>query len=85
MSFQAIYQNKRVTPDDAMAQVQNGDFIIVPTGVSEPPALLAALSEQRRRFHDVKVAQILAVRKFDYFDPETTDHVRHMAFFFGGA
>jgi acyl-CoA hydrolase len=31
------------------------------------------------------VAQILAVRKFDYFDPETADHVRHMAFFFGGA
>jgi len=57
----------------------------VPTGVGEPPTLLTALSEQRRRFQDIKVAQILAVRKFDYFDPETADHVRHMAFFFGGA
>jgi acyl-CoA hydrolase len=85
MSFQALYQSKRVTPEDALDLLRNGDFIVVPTGVGEPPTLLTALSEQRRRFQDIKVAQILAVRKFDYFDPETVDHVRHMAFFFGGA
>jgi len=33
----------------------------------------------------VKVAQILAVRKYGYIDPETVDHVRHVAFFFGAA
>jgi len=49
--------------------------------VGEPPALLTALSEQRRRFRNIKVAQILALRKFGYFDPETAEHVRHMAFF----
>ncbi len=85
MSFQTIYQSKRVTPEDAMAQLRNGDCIIVPTGVGEPPALLNALSEQRRRFLDIKVAQIPAVRKFGYFDPETAEHVRHLAYFFGGA
>ena len=85
MSFQTLYQSKRVTPEDALDQLRNGDFIIVPTGVGEPPTLLTALSEQRRRFRDIKVAQILAVRKFGYFDPETADHVRHMAFFFGAA
>ncbi|MEY4139651.1 MAG: hypothetical protein RLZZ371_1833 [Pseudomonadota bacterium] len=85
MSFQAIYQSKRVSAEDALDQIHNGDFIIVPTGVGEPPTLLTALSQQRRRFHDVKVVQLLAVRKFDYFDTETADHVRHMAFFFGGA
>jgi acyl-CoA hydrolase len=56
-----------------------------PTGVGEPPALLTALSEQRRRFRDVKLGQILAVRKYGYFDPETVDHVRHVAFFYGAA
>jgi acyl-CoA hydrolase len=85
MSVQDLYQQKRATADDAISQVNNGDFIIVPTGVGEPPTLLTALSEQRRRFRDVKVAQILAVRKYGYIDPETVDHVRHVAFFFGGA
>lgn len=85
MSVQDLYQQKRGTAEDAIAQVKNGDFIIVPTGVGEPPTLLTMLSEQRRRFQDVKVAQILAVRKYGYIDPETVDHVRHVAFFFGGA
>jgi len=79
------YQGKLVSPQDAIKQVQNGDFIIVPTGVGEPPALLTALSEQRTSFHDVKVAQILALRKYGYFDPETVAHVRHVAFFYGPA
>ena len=85
MSFQDLYLKKRGTAEDAIAQVKSGDFIIVPTGVGEPPTLLTALSDQRRQLHDIKVAQLLAVRKFGYFDPDTVEHVRHVAFFFGGA
>ncbi len=85
MTIPALYQQKRTTPAEAMRHVRDGDFIIVPTGVGEPPSLLAALSEQRRDFHDVKVGQILAMRKYAYLDPETVDHVRHVAFFYGGA
>jgi acyl-CoA hydrolase len=85
MTPQQLYQQKRMAPIDAVRLVRNGDTIIVPTGVGEPPALLTALSEQRRDFKDVKVSQILAMRKYAYIDPETVDHVRHVAFFFGGA
>jgi len=70
---------------DAIKLVNNGDSIILPTGVGEPPTLLAALSEQRLDFHDVKLAQILAMRKFGYIDPQTVEHVRHVALFYGGA
>ena len=85
MSVQDVYRSKRCSAADAVDLLQDGDFIIVPTGVGEPPTLLTELSQQRRRFHDIKVGQILTVRKFDYFDPETADHVRHVAFFFGAA
>lgn len=85
MTAQSLYQQKRMTAADAVRQVRNGDTIVVPTGVGEPPTLLTALSEQRRDFSDVKVSQILAMRKYDYLDPQTVDHVRHVAFFFGGA
>ena len=85
MSAQDLYLQKRCEAADALRHVRNGDFIVVPTGVGEPPALLTALSEQRHSFRDVKVAQILAVRKYAYIDPATTEHVRHVAFFFGGA
>ncbi len=85
MSIERDYAAKKMSAADAVAVVKDGDFIIVPTGVGEPPALLTALSEQRQRLHDVKVAQILAIRKFGYIDPETVDHVRHVALFYGAA
>ncbi len=85
MSIQEDYAAKRVLPQEAMNLLKNGDFIVVPTGVGEPPSLLHALSAARRNFRNVKVAQILAMRKYDYFDCDTVEHVQHAAFFFGGA
>lgn len=85
MSAKGLYQQKRMTAADAIRVVKNGDTIVVPTAVGEPPALLTALSEARRDFRDVTVSQILPVRKYGYFDPETTEHVRHTAYFFSGA
>nr|WP_295074754.1 acetyl-CoA hydrolase/transferase C-terminal domain-containing protein [uncultured Roseateles sp.] len=85
MSVQDLYKQKLRSAADALTLLRNDDFIIVPTGVGEPPALLNALSEQRRSFRGIKIGQILPVRKFAYFDPETVDHVRHVAFFYGGA
>jgi acyl-CoA hydrolase len=80
-----LYQDKLCRAEEALAVLRDGDMIIVPTGVGEPPALLTALSSRRRDFHDVKVAQILAMRKYDYFSQDTAQHVRHAALFFGGA
>ena len=85
MTFHDLYQQRLQPAAEAVRQVRDGDLIIVPTGVGEPPTLLTALSEQRRDFRDVKVSQILAMRKYAYIDPETTQHVRHVALFFGGA
>jgi len=85
MSFQSLYEQKKTSAADAVRQVQNGNTIVVPTGVGEPPALLTALSEQRRDFRGVEVVQILPLRKYGYFDPETAEHVRHTAYFYGGA
>jgi acyl-CoA hydrolase len=85
MTHTALYAAKRMPATDAVRQVRDGDAIIVPTGVGEPPTLLAALSDQRRDFRGVTVAQILAMQPYGYIDPETTEHVRHVALFFGGA
>jgi acyl-CoA hydrolase len=85
MQVQDMYNSKKTTANDALRHLRDGDTIIVPTGVGEAPALMTALSDQRRNFRDIKVAQILAVRKYGYFDPETAENVRHTAYFFGPA
>ena len=84
-SVQALYDQKRMNPADAVAMIHDGETIIVPTGVGEPPALLGALSERRHSLRDVAVSQILPLRKYGYIDPETRHNVRHDAYFFGGA
>ena len=53
--------------------------------LGEPPSLLTALSEARRNYRGITVSQILPLRKYGYIDPETVEHVRHSAYFFGGA
>ena len=85
MSVQSLYQQKRMSASDAVqASVQDGYTIVVPTGVGEPPTLLTALSDLRRNYRGVVVSSILPLRKFAYLDPETVEHVRHSAYFFGG-
>lgn len=85
MAPQLEYQNRRMSPADAVALVRDGDTVIVPTGVGEPPALLHALSERRGVLSGVTVSQILPLRKYAYFDAATRDSIRHTAYFFGGA
>lgn len=84
-TVQEMYRAKRGSAEDALDHLRDGDMIIVPTGVGEPPALLHALSAQCRRFRDIQVAQILAMRKYGYFERSCHPHVRHAALFFGGA
>jgi acyl-CoA hydrolase len=84
MTFTQTYQSKRMSADDAVRLVRNGDTVVVPTGCAEPGRLLTSLSAQRRDFRGVRVAQILPLKKFDYFDPETAENIRHVAYFFGG-
>jgi acyl-CoA hydrolase len=85
MSFTELYKKKRGLAEDVVGCIRDGDRIIVPTGVGEPPALLTALSDRRREWRDVTVSQILAMRKYGYIDRETSGHVRHVALFYGGA
>ncbi|HJV26024.1 MAG TPA: acetyl-CoA hydrolase/transferase C-terminal domain-containing protein [Aromatoleum sp.] len=85
MNAHTLYQKKRMNAADAISLIKSGDTIVVPTGVGEPPTLLEALSEQRHGLENVVVSQILPLRKYGYFDPETVRNVRHSAYFFGGA
>lgn len=85
MTMQSLYEQKRMSPADAVGLVHNGDAVIVPTGVGEPPTLLHALSERRHELRNVAVSQILPLRKFAYIDPDVRTNIRHDAYFFGGA
>ncbi|MBS0554992.1 MAG: 4-hydroxybutyrate CoA-transferase, partial [Proteobacteria bacterium] len=70
-NVQAQYTQKRMTAADGVAMIHDGETVVVPTGVGEPPALLHALSDRRHSLRDVVVSQILPLRKYGYLDEET--------------
>ena len=79
------YIRKLTNASKAAELVTSGDYVVVPSGVGEPPALLTALSERRHALENVTVSQILALRKFAYLDPATASNVRQSAYFYGPA
>jgi acyl-CoA hydrolase len=85
VSVQDLYRRRLAAADDAVDLLRDGDQVVVPISTGEPPTLLAALSARRREFRGVTVAQMLAMRSYEYFDPATVEHVRHVSMFFGAA
>ena len=79
------YTSKLTRPEQAAKLIESGDYVVVPSGVGEPPALLTALSERRLELENVTVSQILALRKYAYLDPATVGNVRNSAYFYGPA
>ncbi len=85
MKYRTEYAQKLTAATDAIRLIRDGNTVIVPSAVGEPPTLLTALSDQRRDFLDVTICQVLPLRKFGYFDSETRQHIRHSAYFLSGA
>ncbi|WP_432559487.1 acetyl-CoA hydrolase/transferase family protein [Granulicoccus sp. GXG6511] len=85
MSVRSEYAAKLVDPATAVSHVHDGDTIVVPIGAGEPPTLLEALSARRHELRKVTVFQLLAIRDYDYFDPDTVENIRHATPFVGGA
>ena len=83
MNYTEEFLRRRLDAHDGIDLLKNGDTVVVPTGSAEPPRLLDALSERRRELRNITVAQVLPIRKVGYFDPQTAEHVRHVAYFFG--
>ena len=79
------YSGKLTSAGAAARLVASGDYVVVPSGVGEPPTLLTALSERRFELENVVVSQILALRKFAYLDPATVANIRNSTYFYGPA
>lgn len=81
--FQEMYKSKLTSADNAVKLIQNDDWIVIPIGVGEPPALLEALSERRYELEGVVTNQILALKKYKYMDPDSK--ILHNSWFTSGA
>lgn len=70
MDFQQMYKAKRVTPDEAAAQIKSGDWVDFGWGVTIPEAVDAALAKRLPSLTDVKFRGALLVNQPEIFKIE---------------
>ncbi len=55
MDWKSIYQSKRMTVNEAIALIHNGDKVVTGFACGEPLGIERALVEQYRNFQDVEI------------------------------
>jgi len=82
--WQEEYQRKLTTPEEAVKIIKPGSICACALGAGEPAALLEAMVN-REELTDIKIAQLLAMHKAKYLDPEFGSRFRHISWFTSGA
>ncbi len=72
-----------VTAQEAVQYIHSGDRVVLAHSVGEPQALVDAMLENYRAYHDVEVCHMLALGPCKYARPEMAGHFRHHSLFAG--
>lgn len=76
MDWQALYQSRIATPDEAVRAIQSGNRVFLTGNCSVPRKLLAALVAYAPNLHDVEICQALTVAGSEYVAPELEGRLR---------
>jgi acyl-CoA hydrolase len=79
-----MYQQKRVSAQEAVTVIESGDDIWLPVGAAEPQLLPVALVDKRLGLTHVCVNQLLPLKP-TYIKEEYLPHIRHYSWFCSGA
>lgn len=82
-SWREYYQDKMVTPGEALKCVKSGDRVLLGHACGEPPALVDALVERADELRDVEVVHMVAMGQGKYAQPGMEKSFRHNGFFIG--
>ena len=84
MKWQALYSEKRITAEDAIADtVHSGDRVFMTGNCSVPRALTDALVAYAPYVENVEIAQALSVGPAPWNDPDLQGHLRSNTMFIG--
>ena len=76
MDLSKVYQNRVVTPEEAVKKIQSGQRIFLTGNCSTPQTVLAALVKHAPNLKDVEICQALTVGPADYVSPDMAGHMR---------
>lgn len=74
MTWQEIYKNRLITPDEAVKHIKSGDRIVPGHAASESKLLIDALMKRAPELHAVEILQGVTLGDAPYCKPEMKGH-----------
>lgn len=85
MDWKALYEQRKMTAQEAVSRIKSGDRVVISHAVSEPSYVIDALVANAAAYENVEIVHMVAMGKCEYAKPEMAGHFRHNALFVGGA
>lgn len=80
---EAIYRQKLIAIDEALAKVKSGDFIVVALAAAEPQGFMSRLHTIAPLVKDVIVSSCLNMQNYEFYaNPAFYSHFYHEAWFY---
>ncbi len=84
MDWREYYKAHTMTPEEAVAQIHDGDRVVFGHAVAEPIIFQRTMAREAEKFHNVEVAHMVYLGSGEYLQPGMEEHFRHNALFVGG-
>ncbi|MGE5396529.1 MAG: acetyl-CoA hydrolase/transferase family protein [Chitinophagales bacterium] len=75
-SWQEEYQDKLRTPDEVAALIRSNDTILMPGGINIPHEFSVSLSKRVSDLRNVTICLGLALKLYDYMQPQNRDSIK---------
>jgi len=85
MNWQDMYQQKRVSLEEAANVIKSNDRVFFPSGASTPIALIQAICKRKDELENVTLMGSLVFAPLDCFKREFKGHINYHSFFMGPA
>ena len=84
MDWKLDYSKKLISAEEVIKNIKDGDKVVMSFGFGEPRAIVRAMRENYKDFHDVEVINMLLLGETPWVDEEVKGHFRYNSFFASG-
>lgn len=83
MNWQEIYEQRKMTAEEAIKLIHSGDRVMIAHAVGVPLAITDVLVEHKEDYQDVEIVQMVSMGNAKFCEPGTEGHFRLNSLFFG--
>lgn len=77
MDWKKLYEERKMTADEAVRLIRSGDTVVLAHCVAEPVSVVDAMVVAKENYSDITVSHMVSLGKGDYAKEENSDVFRY--------